>query len=1098
MTDPILNDTPWGYWPFSYSAIDVSGNANELSVFSYIPPLDVQYGWYFGFQGIRGARSTVVWDTGFTPSGDWTFRAIIQRDGGGHLLFDGVSHLDAGGMVAYADLWGTYGYHNTSAWGYTPYNIPIVLYVVSSGGNLTYYWANWYPDGPGPVSTGSLGADPFGALRFGNYGNCFYAQVAIFDYALSPWRVGIQMSGAEPALPESASTLVDEMLADSPQAVWAVPSDYDTIPDAAVLAADATTSGPGFTASDATSTVGGFLTSASTWDLPVALDTTAFTAEFAFRASEPGVTGDVTLSSGDVTITAVGTFGSNDYEATAGSDVVSWSSPFDTNVHLVGVTWDAGGDLILYVDGVARASTPVTGAITPAASLTFSSPDATQFAGTVAVYDTALSAGRMLVHGEAVMPPMLDRVEVDTFDRVDGAIGNTSLRGLPWSTVSGAPVTTGWDGTYAVATGGMALVEGIPYARGVVAEVNKGASPGKVTIGLVAADYEFASQALYGVLVDFAADTVQLVKRFNGVSWSSILSPFTVDLSAGTAEVRFQLDAFTQHDGGPSPDYWAWEASIRVDGVVIASNLVIDDLRDADMDAEQVGWYTESTGTLSWLDALEGPYEVGQTATIDQTGGLEFRFWPFDGVLLGSSTQGSQTGGLAPPGDPIRDSRPVFLGASPTVPQRGGIRTIWTNGPLPPPPVGEPPIWVGVGAPTDELQVAGYEYKDTNASCNPTLNGPGSGQMTVLPPGPALGDVLTFSSGGSVVFTGYVDAVKTVIANQAEESGQLVSVNAVDMLSIDWTETVIWPDFGAFEPIRLGAPPQDDREWGWPMNGMVDDENLASLVSSVGNNPDLYGTVNEVLPIPDNWPDSTARWMWDKSPDEESQPQGWVYFRVPFGTWPGRYACFLNAWDYAKMWIDGAMIAEVTTPGQTVRFDVEFDWDYHLIAIAAYNEGGSAGVMCSIMKHSTDGSGLLAAPNQSGLDAPAMNSRGGWKTLAYPERTLRGSTGKVLRTLVREAAARGAPAGGWSCSFTDQADSAGRAWPEDESLVTTKTGQTYWDALNMFAEDRIDFHPSPAGKTLYVYRKGEGAGSVAQPWAHTVHAESLETEVRGR
>lgn len=350
------------------------------------------------------------------------------------------------------------------------------------------------------------------------------------------------------------------------------------------------------------------------------------------------------------------------------------------------------------------------------------------------------------------------------------------------------------------------------------------------------------------------------------------------------------------------------------------------------------------------------------------------------------------------------------------------------------------------------------------------------------------------------MFTGYADQVTTVVADPGEEASQTVTANAVDLLSIDWQETVVWPDFGAFEPIRLGAPPQDDREWGWPMNGLLDDQSVAGIVPSSGNDPARWGTPDEVLPLPSDWPDSTARWMWDITPDWTAQPQGWVYFQVPFGTWPGRHAIFLNAWDYAKCWVDVALVAEVTTPGQTVRFDVDFDWDFHLVAIAAYNEGGPAGVMFSCMKHSTDGSGLLATGNGSGLDAPAMNSRGGWKCLPYPEHSLRGSTGYVLRRLVREASARGAPAGQWTCSFTDEADSNGAAWPDDDNTVVTKTGQTYWDVLNMLAEDRIDFAMSPGGRTLYVYRKGTSAGSVAQPWPHAVPqgAEQLSVEVSGR
>ena len=50
----------------------------------------------------------------------------------------------------------------------------------------------------------------------------------------------------------------------------------------------------------------------------------------------------------------------------------------------------------------------------------------------------------------------------------------------------------------------------------------------------------------------------------------------------------------------------------------------------------------------------------------------------------------------------------------------------------------------------------------------------------------------------------------------------------------------------------------------------------------------------------------------------------------------------------------------------------------------------------------------------------------------------------------------------------------------------------------MLAEDRIDFAASPAGRVLYAYNKGEGAGSVGIPWTVAVDAESLTTEVAGR
>lgn len=1107
MSDPVLNDSPWGYWLLASDESDSSGNGNDLTVLSG-DRNDQEFGGYSGFGAIYGTRGPVVWDTGFSLSGDYTIRALVQRDGAMVTLFgDGADQIRVqwgGAMFP--------GGGSSSSWGYTPYDTPVWLYVVVSGGTATYYWANW--DTPTDIHSGSAGTALAGTLRLGDLGaNDMYAQVAAFPVALSAWRVAIQMTGAEPELPESAQNLVTEMLADSPQAVYAVPSEYDTVPDESGSASDATlTAGTGF--DSAATTNAGFDSSDSEWDLPVALDTGTFTVEFGFRAATDSPVDDVDVFTGDVSITAIGSGGTTTYTATAGGDTATWSTGWDPNAHLVGVTWDSGGDLILYVDGVARDTVTVTGAIAPDPTVTVQSGDPSQFVGTVAVYDAALSGARMAAHAATILPPLMHRVEVDDFDRADGPIGNTSFLGLPWTARGGTPVVASNE-----ATGGMATVVGIPTPMGVVASISDGGGSDTATIGLWS-DGVGSGTGLYGAMVDFGSGNVSLITQTAPASWLTSGGPYPADLSAGVIELRVQFDRFATFEDlvpAPSTDE-VWAASVWVDDVLIASNVPFNGLRSftigqADMYTGEVvapvGWDTSGPTTLEWIDALEGFHELGQAAQPAQVGGLEFRFWPFDGVQLGFSQQNPQQGGLQPPPDPVRDSRPVFLGASPTVPQRGGIHAIWTNGPIPPPdippvfppgwvnPPGWAPQWVGVGPPPADLQVAGYPYR-VAASCSPTLSSEGSGSLSVYPPGPSLGSVITFNSGGSAVFTGYADAVTTIVSDQNEESGQLVNVEAKDMLSIDWGETVVWPDFGATEPIRLGAPPQDDREFGWPMIAILDDTQLAALTPSIANDPSKYGTNDEVLPLPSDFPDPTARWIWDTSPDSESQPQGWVYFRVGFGTWPGRHAIFLNAWDYAKMWVDGAMVAEVTTPGQTVRFDVDFDWDFHLVCIAAYNEGGPAGVIATIMKHSTDGSGLLAVGNGSGLDAPAMNTRGGWQTLAYPDRTLRASTGKVLLRLLDEANNRGAPAGQWSASFTAEADSRGRAWPDDDNLVTLKTGQTYWDVLNMLAEDRIDFAASPAGKTLYIYQKNKGAEAVSQPWAPGVHAESLENEVRGR
>jgi hypothetical protein len=1084
----ILADGPVAYWPLDGSLDDESGNGHHLVRTAG------EFIWEYGM--LCGGAFASTADLG---SGDWTVRADVNTgyysgrggwvvgdgDGGGGLLVPtgaGLAWLRTTGLgQPWRGLFTSGGDEGGGAAEWEPgaYYSPIENRVVTavaicSGGTVELYVdGTMVGSGAGDAATGG----PVVLEEWDSGTGARRGQIAVFDWALSPFRVNVHTYGA-PVLGDTAQAVADAMEADVAVGVWTVPTgDGDAIVDQTGTSGDATLdSGAGFITPVADEGFG-FSLAGSDWDLGATPDATTFTIEFAFRATGAGVSPVELGDGGDISVTAIGSLGTSSYSATIGADTVTWSTTQDDRVHLVAVTWDdTGNELVLVVDGVARDTVnPTSGSITPA-DITVSSPDPTQQVGTIAVYDVALTPAQLLDHYLLLTPPLLPACVVDDFDRANGALGNSSLQSLPWADVAGTSAITSnaatasrvsyLEDTHGPAPAGLIL--------GVEANVDDGGVGGVVAVGL------WDGSEFIGAYVDFGAGTVNISTTSGDGSWYGAGLDVTVDLSAGAALVRFQLGDVVEQDPDAPPAPPARDVTVWVDGVP-----AIVTTGDADLGGvPALG--TQAGGRVLDLALLE-PDGLGQAALGDQVGGLLFRFDAFDGVELGSSTQGPQAGGLMAPDDIDRHGGPVYLGSSPGVAQVGGIRTIWTNGTPATPPVGEPFVWAGVGAPPADLTVAGFP-KRTAASCWPTMNGAGSGSFTVVPPGPALGDVVVYHSGGGPVFSGYADRITTVERDQNEEAGQLVTVVTPCLLSIDWSETVVWPDFGAFEPIRLGAPPQDDREFGWPMNGILTAEQEADLVPSVANDDSLYGTPGEVLPIPDNWPDSTARWMWDTSPDTPSQPQGWCYFRVAFGSWPGKYACFLNAWDYAKMWIDGALIAEVTTPGQTVRFDVEFDWDYHLLAIAAWNEQGPAGVMCSVMQHHADGSGLAQ---------PAMNSRGGWKVLAYPEKSLRAPVGKVIRRLVREAAARGAPAGDWTCAFTDEADSAGRAWDQDVLLVQ-RTGQTMWDVLNQAAESLVDFHPSPAGKTLHLYKKDQGGGAVSQPWAPTVHAESLATEVGGR
>lgn len=1092
----ILADGPVAYWPLSGSLEDVSGNGHHLVRTAG------EYEWVYGM--LSGGAFASTADLG---TGDWTVRAVVNigyySGAGGYVIGDGASGgglipptgaglawVRSGGMgQPWEGLYTSGGLPGPGGadWApdqyYSPVENRLVTAVAICTGGTVELWIDGELAGTG--SGDSATGSPL-VLEDWDAGTGRRGQIAVFDQALSPFRVNVQSLGT-PTLLDTPQALTAAMEADGAIGVWAVPGgDGDVIVDQTGTSGNATlTGGTGFTTPAGQSDTAGFLIDAATgtWELPVALDTTAFTVEFTFVATPIALGDGFTIGDPAGTrLRAASYFGVSDevhYEAVVGSETVAWVGPgdLDGRTHLVAMTWDVTGDLTLVVDGVVRDAAAVTGAHTPDPVLALQSSDAGHRVSNIAVYDTALTPAQLADHFLLLSPWPLPTCVVDDFDRADGPLGNSSLQGLPWANVLGGTGAIAGNAATADRVAFLADTHGADptgLILGVEAAVTDGGVGGVATIGL----WSDTWATCLGARLDFGSGEVAIAESTGDGSWFLLDAAVPVDVSSGTALLRFQLGEIEPGSGEAERQMSVW-----VDGVPCILGLTI---ADTAVSPAAPAIATEAGGTIEHLAVLV-PAGLGQAAQEDQVGGLQFRFDAFDGVELGPTTQGPQVGGLMAPDDVDRHGGPVFLGSSPGVAQVGGIRTIWTNGTPATPPASEPFVWAGVGAPPADLQVAGYP-KRTAASCRPTMNGAGSGSFTVVPPGPALGDVIVYSSGGSAVFSGYADQITTVERDQNEEAGQLISVTTPCLLSIDWAETVVWPDFGAFEPIRLGAPPQDDREFGWPMNGILTPEQEADLVPSVANDDGLYGTPDEVLPIPDNWPDSTARWMWDTSPDTPSQPQGWVYFRVPFGSWPGRYAVFLNAWDYAKMWVDGALVAEMTTPGQTVRYDVDFDWDYHLLAIAGYNETGPAGVMCTVMQHHADGSGLAQ---------PAMNSRDGWKVLAYPEKSLRAPVGKVIRRLVREAAARGAPAGDWTCAFTDEADSAGRAWDQDV-LIVQRTGQTYWDVLNQAAESLVDFRPSPAGRTLYLYKKDQGAGAVGQPWAPTVHAESLATEVSGR
>lgn len=747
----------------------------------------------------------------------------------------------------------------------------------------------------------------------------------------------------------------------------------------------------------------------------------------------------------------------------------------------------SGGTLTVYrsatVEGapaLAIDSTTVLTAPTPSGStLKIGNAGGGMFAH-VAYYDSALSEARVEAHMTGgVLLPTAEPVG-DTMDpyAVDGPIGSsTPLYGYGWGGASSG------GGSGAISSGKYVTTEGGVFAHNAFADF----PPPPASPTCIPLPTALSVEVTLPSGFDTAGSTVALgwndgysLGTFGAIVYGDTLSlgysDGTTVAYGGTATVDVTAGAHTLsvwYQGGASLAAW-WDGTLvsvyDVDTAVPwLSQFIGQYAADPCYISAGFALYENTANdsfTFGPISFLTGSGEYGGLDAPVLTGGLVRVSGIDNNLYVGGLEAPELTGGLQAPvdSDLLQD---VHVGGLDAPPLTGGLLYSYSPKTFPPAlPITTPGY--RYGPPSDTIGVAGYVNRKT-ASFSVPMNAGGSGEFEILPPGPTAGDAVGVTIGGEVVFTGYAEVSNHEVA-VGEEDEQTISVALASRLEQDFINTVVWPDVAADEPDRVGKPAQDDRAWNWHSDAGTYSRD--ELVRSVGGDNGRYGTDDEVFAFPDNWPDPYSKWMWDRNPDAQSAPAGWVYFRVHFGLLFAKDATIhLCAWDYATLSIDGQQFIEADQPGATYRHDLSFDWDYHLCTIAAYTEGGKAGVNCSIMPR-----------EKHGFTPSVMNSRGGWEVLSYPKQSLRFTTGHVLVRLIREAKDRGAPAGDWDLMFDRHQDSAGNAWPTDESVISTRVGMSYWDVLNMLAEDRIDFKESPSGKKLYAYVKGEPPRTVSSPW----------------
>lgn len=397
-----------------------------------------------------------------------------------------------------------------------------------------------------------------------------------------------------------------------------------------------------------------------------------------------------------------------------------------------------------------------------------------------------------------------------------------------------------------------------------------------------------------------------------------------------------------------------------------------------------------------------------------------------------------------------------------------------------------PTIPAGPARVDARLTVPGYPDL-TAAQAAPAINDLGTGSFTTRAPGPAADAVVGFDAGGRRIFTGRATSITDNEVTGDEEAGQLVQVEVAGLL-VEWERAVVLPDFGAQDVRRIGHPTQDVRVFDWTMNGLGNASFGEYGVNIIGSRS-IDATASALdgpFPLPDVWPDPWARWMWASDPARPAR-RGWCHYRVPtpLAARASDVDVWCAAYDYAEVWLDGVPIATCDSPGVAQRVRVPLSRDHHLITIRAYNSGGHAGVLFTMLP--VDPGGLYGEP--------VMNSRSGWKALAYPSRTFISTPGQVLYRLRLEARRRRvADVPDWRFDFGNLTDSAGRPWPRP-TPITLDVGMSYLDVLNRLAEDRLDYVASPSGRILRAFVKDRGTGrAAAAPWTAGVDLLSRATK----
>jgi hypothetical protein len=336
------------------------------------------------------------------------------------------------------------------------------------------------------------------------------------------------------------------------------------------------------------------------------------------------------------------------------------------------------------------------------------------------------------------------------------------------------------------------------------------------------------------------------------------------------------------------------------------------------------------------------------------------------------------------------------------------------------------------------------------------------------------GNIVVFADEGWTVFGWIVKEIERVQIARGEESEQVTTFSGVGLLGL-LAEAVVYPPRGpdrvpfADERYFTWFSPDFEAQWFWPQ---------ATMLISYGEteNSGTGWDDEQGKPLPYDWPDRDAEWIWSAGVNLDWAPEGTCYFAGEF-TVPADVShiiVYFAADDWGKLYFDGQHVGDTewanedtvalefwteVTPGEHylgAKVDnapPDPEWaDLHL-----YNP---AGMICSV--YPSDGEEVTGPP--------LYRSHDGWRVCGYPASPPGMTPGMAMWHCIHEAIMR-TTLEGLEISWNDVVDSDGNPWPI-MGEISTKVGTDYLTFFKELAATYVDFWMEPASFTMHAWVKG--------------------------